>query len=149
MKRREACAVESAARYNPNSIVFLLFASQRGVIKDNVEPEIEALRKYPNINMRNVDLAKYFRSTPAQHIFANDKLFDNMFYQSHMSDVLRYVTMFNHGGIQLDLDVIVQKQLDNIEVSFAGAESEDTIGGSVLFFDHELISRDLSTHSIM
>lgn len=42
-----------------------------------------------------------------------------------MSDFLRYLVLYKYGGIYLDLDVVVQKNLDELPANFCGIEKEE------------------------
>lgn len=135
---RQACAIESAARANPNRDVFVLFTSPVGFREDATvsEPFFRALQLYPNIYVRNLDLWNYTRGTPVHEWMQTDKLFSSRYIVAHTSDLLRLVTMFKFGGIYLDLDVVVQKSFDDREINFAGAETKTSVNNAVLGFDH-------------
>ncbi|XP_035779124.1 lactosylceramide 4-alpha-galactosyltransferase-like [Anopheles albimanus] len=72
----------------------------------------------------------------------------------HLSDVMRYLTLFKYGGTYLDLDVVVMKSFDSLEPNFAGAESEVSVANGVMGFGttgpgHELAEKcvpHLSAH---
>lgn len=136
--RRQACAIESAARWNPNFDVFLLFASPVGFKKNSAEmaPVINALKSYSNIHMRHVDLWSYANHTPFADWLSTGDLFYSKYLISHTSDFLRYMSMYKFGGIYMDLDVVVQKSFENIEPNFTGAESSKEIAAGIMSFEH-------------
>lgn len=139
---RQACAIESAALLNPNWGVFVLFASPVGILNGTNEspPIMSALKSYPNIHFRNIDLWTYSANTPLEDWFLSDKLFRSQYLNSHISDFLRYVSLFKFGGTYLDLDVVVQKTFENISANYAGAESENSVAAGVLNFQVEMHS---------
>lgn len=136
---RQACAIESAAKMNPEWDVFLLFASPVGFSNGTapISPIINALKSYPNIHLRNVNLWTYARNTPlADWINAGD-LFLSKYMNSHASDFLRYLSLYKFGGTYMDLDVVVKKNLDNIAPNYSGAESSEFVAAGVMSFDHD------------
>lgn len=144
--RRQACAIESAARWNPNFDVFLLFASPVGFPKNSTHNSavIEALTSYSNIHMRNVHVWWYANGTPFADWLMKGELFDSKYLISHTSDLLRYLSMYKFGGIYMDLDVVVQKSFENIEPNFTGAESSEEIAAGVMSFAHTGVGHDVA-----
>lgn len=45
--------------------------------------------------------------------------------------------LYKWGGTYLDLDVIVQKKLDEVLSNYAGAESDKFVAAGILNFEHE------------
>lgn len=131
---RQACAVESAARWHPHLRVFVLFASPTGFLNESVSPTIKALQKYPNIYFRNVNIWKFAVGTPGDEFIQSEQLFRSKYLVAHMSDFLRYIAMFRYGGFYFDLDVIVLKSLDHYPPSFAGAEDEEVVATGVMAY---------------
>lgn len=121
---RQACAIESAAKWNPYRDVFVLFAAPVGFVpNESISSIMNALLAYPNIHFRNLNLRAYSVDTPAEDWIKTDKLFLSSFLIAHTADYLRFLTLYRFGGIYFDLDVIVQKNLDEMPPNFAGAES--------------------------
>lgn len=143
---RQACAIESAAKLNPNWDVFVLFASPVGLSNETyLTPSIvKALQSYQNIFFRNINLWTYSSHTPLEDWFLSDELFLSKYLNSHVSDFLRYVSLFKFGGTYLDLDVVVQKTLENITANYAGAESENFVAAGVLNFEHDGVGHEIA-----
>lgn len=87
----QACAIESAAKWNPDKKVFVLFASAR-TSNGNHPKHVKALKEYKNIIFRNVNLWRYAKRTPLDSFMRADKLFTSNFVVAHMSDLLRFLT---------------------------------------------------------
>lgn len=143
---RQACAIESAAKWNPNFDVFLLFASPVGFMRSSAQNAsvIHALMSYPNVAMRNVHLWSYTMGTPVNDWLMRGALFGSKYLTSHTSDLLRYLSLYKFGGIYMDLDVVVQKSFENIEPNFTGAESSKDIAAGVMSFAHTGIGHDVA-----
>eukprot|EP00957_Ditylum_brightwellii_P158833 12089595-Ditylum_brightwellii.AAC.1 len=56
-------------------------------------------------------------------------------WYSHKSDILRFLIVFVHGGIYLDIDVYVLKPLDKTFVNILGKQSRDVINGAFISFE--------------
>lgn len=136
MSRRQSCAIESAARLYPKHDVYVLFASPVGYRSRtalDLPKSIEVLKKYPNIHLRNNNLWKYAKSTPLEVWLSDGTLSETAFWIEHIPDVLRYLTLYNFGGIYLD--AVAQRNFDYDEQSTAGDNADDGCG--VLQFDSD------------
>lgn len=124
---------------NPDWDVFVLFASPRGLHNNVSIPTptaITAIQSYPNVFLRNIDLWTYAEGTPLELWLRHGSLFDSSYLNSHVSDFLRYLTLYKFGGTYMDLDVVVQMNLDGITPNYAGAESDNFVAAGVINFDH-------------
>lgn len=147
---RQACAIESAAKLHPNRDIFVLFASPVG-FRDSFSSfptNIEILKSYSNVHFRNNDLWKYSNGTPLDKWLTTDTLFESKFLFPHMSDVLRYLTMYKFGGTYLDLDVVVQKNFDELGFNFVGDDWMEVINSAVLNFNNDELGRKVAEHCI-
>lgn len=152
LNARQACAIESAALMNPNFDIFVLFATptyfplnyHNDYINNTNNHILNALLKYNNIYLRNVNIWKYSENTPIYEWLKNGDLFKSKFLLSHTSDFLRYLTLWKWGGIYLDMDVIVKKSFDNITLNFAGAESNIVVAAGVLSFDSKSFGHEIA-----
>lgn len=105
---------------------------------------IRALQSYSNIYFRNINLWTYSANTPLEDWFLGDELFRSQYLNSHVSDFLRYVSLYKFGGTYLDLDVVVQKTFENISANYAGAESDNFVAAGVLNFQHNGIGHEIA-----
>ncbi|XP_031634031.1 lactosylceramide 4-alpha-galactosyltransferase-like [Contarinia nasturtii] len=141
MTARQACAVESAAKLNPNRTIFILFASPTGFTTNQSEmPITEALKSYPNIHFRNVDFETYSAGTPVEDFHHSGKLFRSSYLVSHMSDYLRYLSLFRYGGLYFDLDVVVQQNLDELPPNFSGVQDSAVVAVGAMGFQQNPIA---------
>ncbi|XP_076649313.1 lactosylceramide 4-alpha-galactosyltransferase-like [Halictus rubicundus] len=149
LNARQACAVESAAKMNPSMNVYLLFLSQSGISNRSKEM-FNQLQKYPNIKIRRIFADEYVKRTPLDEWYKDDVLKKSRWPRSHMSDILRYLTLWKFGGIYLDLDVVVTTSLERM-TNFAGAEDWDSIAAGIVGFDLTPTGRqvaDLCIHDL-
>lgn len=73
---RQACAVESALRANPNLDVYLLFTSPGLIRYEGTESDeiIQALQTYPNLRIMRVNFVEYTRGTPLEDLYRTRKV---------------------------------------------------------------------------
>ncbi|XP_067636314.1 lactosylceramide 4-alpha-galactosyltransferase-like [Eurosta solidaginis] len=131
---REACAIESAALHHPNLNVFALFVSPTYRDNKNTPPVMEAILQYPNVHLRNLNLWTYAAGTPMYHWLKEGNLFKSSYVISHLSDFLRYLTLWRWGGTYLDMDVVVLRSLETLPPNYTGAESNTLIAAGVMGF---------------
>lgn len=134
---------------NPNRDVFVLFAAPVGfsLIGDNPDV-INALQAYSNVYFRNLDLETYAANTAAQKWLETDKLFLSKFLNSHVSDFLRFLTLYKFGGTYLDLDIVVQKNFDFLPANLAGHESKNNIAVGILSLQHDDVGHSIAEQCI-
>ncbi|GAB0089415.1 lactosylceramide 4-alpha-galactosyltransferase-like [Sergentomyia squamirostris] len=137
LNSRQACAIESAAKMNPDWDVFVMFVSPVGFLNKTILPLIDALTFYDNIHFRNVNLWKYAANTPISEWFRDGRIFHSSYLISHVSDFLRYLSLYKWGGTYLDLDVIVKVKFDTVAANYAGAQEEDYVGAGIINLDHD------------
>lgn len=133
---RQACAVESAAKMNPNYEVYLLFTST-GLIKyEGTESDriLRSLLSYQNLKIRHLDYESYTKGSPLEKFYSDRRVESSKYARSHASDVLRYLTLWRYGGIYLDLDVVVIKSLETLPPNYAGSESDNNVAAGVINF---------------
>lgn len=108
---RQACAVESAAKTNPNAEINVLFLSPIRLqsVSDTQNLAVKALLSYPNINLKHVNLQRYVKGTPLEEWYKQGALKESLWPTSHASDVMRYLTLWKFSGTYLDLDVVMLK----------------------------------------
>lgn len=107
---RQACAVESAAKMNPDSEVYLLFTSPVAMGNGTQwSAVVKQLLTYDNVRVMHLDFEKYVVGTPLEAWYRGGALKRSRWPRSHASDVLRFLTLWKYGGTYLDLDVVVTR----------------------------------------
>lgn len=142
LNARQACAVESAARMNPTMTVYLLFVSKSD-FSNSTREIVRHLLNYRNIKIRHIYPNRYVKDTPFEVWYTSGMLKKSHWPASHMSDMLRYLTLWKYGGIYLDLDVVVISSLENL-TNFAGAEDWDDVAAGVIGFDTSELGRRIA-----
>ncbi|XP_017881402.1 lactosylceramide 4-alpha-galactosyltransferase-like [Ceratina calcarata] len=135
---RQACAVESAAKMNPNMNVYLLLVSH-STNANQTRKFFDQLENYPNVRIRRVYLNKYMKDTPLEKWYEEGAWNKSHWPMSHMSDALRYLTLWRYGGIYLDLDVVVTTCLEDL-TNFAGIQ-DSIVGAGAIGFSGSTLGR--------
>lgn len=132
---RQACAIESAARTNPNTNVFVLFASPAGFERGQPRAAVfEVLAGYANVHVRNLNLWTYTEDTPAERWMRAGELFNSSYLGVHMADMLRLVSLYKWGGTHIDLDFVVRRSFERLPATFASEELEGYVTNALLGF---------------
>lgn len=123
----------------------MIFVSPVGVRKNEMLPRFYSkLQAYNRIYFRNVNLWRYSYDTPISDWLKTNKLFESEYLFEHMSDIVRAITLYKYGGYHMDLDVVVQKNIDDLGEDFIGDDHATVINGAVLHFNNYGIGREMS-----
>ncbi|XP_040291953.1 lactosylceramide 4-alpha-galactosyltransferase [Bufo bufo] len=128
------CAVESAARANPNTKITIMM---NGLTANNQSiPRnfgISLLSCFSNVEFVPLDFKKLFMDTPLSMWYSKvEKHWESVDYPT-LSDACRLAILWKWGGIYLDTDFIILKNLVNITNSM-GLQSLYTVNGAFLTF---------------
>ncbi|NWV20440.1 A4GAT galactosyltransferase, partial [Origma solitaria] len=136
-----SCSVESAARTHPTARVVVLM---KGLAKGNASlPKhwaFSLLSCFPNVQIQPLDLTELFSGTPLRRWYWWPLRHWEPHFLPVLSDACRIVLMWKFGGIYLDTDFIVLKNLQNF-TNALGIQDEDVLNGAFLSFKpkHEFI----------
>uniref|UniRef100_L7M001 Putative secreted protein n=1 Tax=Rhipicephalus pulchellus TaxID=72859 RepID=L7M001_RHIPC len=135
---RMACAVESAARLNPDWTVYLLsVAHGEEALKDNATSSFsQLLTSIPNVVMGTIKPQEVFQGTPLESWYESGILNKSAYPVEHLADALRLAVVYKEGGVYLDIDVIVMRSLDSLPpcVCQAPVNGGDMVGNAFFAF---------------
>ncbi|XP_057367603.1 lactosylceramide 4-alpha-galactosyltransferase-like [Daphnia carinata] len=129
---RQACAVESAALSNPNLTIYLLMTT--GDIDWN-STTMKTLKSYDNVHVHSINLGEYFSHTPFEEWYFCSTWNYGSHAISHLSDALRFLTLYKYGGYYFDLDVIMLQSVMQYH-NFIGAENEENLAAGALHVEY-------------
>ena len=137
------CSVESAARAHPESPVVVLMKGLPG--RNASRPRhlgLSLLGCFPNVQMRPLDLGELFRDTPLAAWYAAVQRRWEPYLLPVLSDASRIALLWKFGGIYLDTDFIVLKDLRNL-TNALGTQSRYVLNGAFLAFEqhHEFMAQ--------
>ena len=113
LSMRQVCAIESAARSNPDRSIQLFYRTNNEELDYSVVPVwVHILRQYDNVQVVLIDEAQYFAQSPLESWYREGVWRTGPFHKEHMSDYLRMLSLFKGGGLYMDLDFITLKPLD-------------------------------------
>ncbi|XP_028138147.2 lactosylceramide 4-alpha-galactosyltransferase [Diabrotica virgifera virgifera] len=147
---RQACAVESAAKMNPDLDVYLLYASP-GIFRfegDESDHFLRSLLSYKNVHILHLNYENYVKGSPVETLWTSGKIEKSKYVVSHASDVLRYLTLWKYGGIYLDLDVVVIKSLQDLPLNYAGLQSPNEVAAGVVSFEADGFGHSLADNCV-
>uniref|UniRef100_A0A8C5L642 Lactosylceramide 4-alpha-galactosyltransferase n=1 Tax=Jaculus jaculus TaxID=51337 RepID=A0A8C5L642_JACJA len=145
------CSVESAARAHPESqVVVLMKGLPRGSAPRPRNLGISLLSCFPNVHIEPLDLEELFRDTPLAAWYGEARQGWEPYWLPVLSDASRIAVLWKFGGIYLDTDFIVLKDLRNL-TNALGIQSRYVLNGAFLAFErqHEFMAlcmRDFVTH---
>ncbi|NWW82163.1 A4GAT galactosyltransferase, partial [Climacteris rufus] len=129
-----SCSVESAARTHPGSRVMVLM---KGLAKGSTSlPKhwaFSLLSCFPNVEIQPLDLTELFSGTPLKKWYLWPLRHWEPYFLTILSDACRIVLMWKFGGIYLDTDFIVLKNLQNL-TNALGIQCEGELNGAFLSF---------------
>ena len=133
---RQICSIEAASHIYQDLHVHLFMISP--VLK--LTPAVAVLLTLNNVKIYHLDLGQYFYRTPLEEWYNAETWKSSHWPVSHMSDALRFITLFKFGGIYMDLDAIALKALRC--KNCIGRESENWVAAGVMKFEygHQFIS---------
>ena len=118
---------------NPNLTVYLLMTGDVDLTAPTVKTLVDA---YANLRIRRIHLGDYIAKTPLAHWYFCTTWNYGPWAVSHLSDGLRFLTLYKFGGYYFDLDVVQMRPVTSL-TNFVVAEDGKKVGSSALHFDHD------------
>ena len=115
---KELCVLESVAKYHPTNQVYLLLTSP--IFEDENFDIVK--HKYGNLHAKYLHVPSLLYGSPIADLNWIEIIEDSKYSVSHLSDIIRYLILYNFGGTYLDLDALIIKPLPNL-TNFLGRES--------------------------
>lgn len=141
---RQACALESAARANPNWDINVFFVGS--LTKLFVRSSLyELLSSKRNIHFYRVIIATFNYNTPMETLMpANIMFLNKTFCVEHTADMVRYLSLYKFGGVHMDMDVISVKSLDSLPPNWVVKQSPDHLGAGALGLSKHEIGKTIA-----
>ncbi|XP_069685755.1 lactosylceramide 4-alpha-galactosyltransferase-like [Periplaneta americana] len=144
LTKRQACSIESAAKWNPSSTVHLLYTCSMNGGMEVTSSYIRQLFKYPNVKIWKLDIPEFLKGTPLEGWDFHGELSNSKWPVFHASDVLRFVALYKYGGTYLDLDVVIKRSLEELGGNYVGKENPQTLSSCVLSMSAEVIGHEVA-----
>ena len=147
---RQACAIESACRNNPHSVVALKHLS---AYLDETNAFLQILRKYKNFRSIMINPLKRTQHTVLRRWFLSGAWKPPPgqpleYAAADLSDAFRWLELWIDGGLYLDLDTVTLKKIDDLK-NVAGIQDDHTINVAVLQFqkNHSIVKAALDEYT--
>ena len=130
---KQMCAIESAALNNPTASVNVYYMN--GLVDEAL------LALYPNIRPIKISLPQIFEDTILKDWWNENarQVLRGHYAIGHISDMLRLVLLYKHGGFYSDLDTITIKSVEPLlkynGVGYLRDGSSDSVGNGILVFE--------------
>ena len=119
LELKELCVIESVTKYHPNNQIYLLMTSP--ILDDD---NFEALMEFYDIlQSKYLYLPSLIHGTPLKHLEWREIIEDSIYSVSHLSDLARFLILYNFGGTYLDLDALIVRPLPLEIPNFIGKEN--------------------------
>ncbi|CAB3251866.1 unnamed protein product [Arctia plantaginis] len=140
---RQACAIESAARLHPKWQINLLFNSPvtEYIIKNS---NLVKLLKYGNVKLGRLKINQYGKGTIVEDILTN-QLKQSAHPIEHAADILRIVTLHKFGGVYLDTDSILVRNLEALPPNWIAKEEDSQVSSGAMAITKDGFGRNLTT----
>ncbi|KAF7284771.1 hypothetical protein GWI33_021639 [Rhynchophorus ferrugineus] len=144
IRSRQACAIESAALMNPQKTIYLLHSSPGWLIENETISSqlLNFLTLYSNINIRHINLDRFAKDSPVEKLWKSNEVYKSNYPRKHISDIFGVLLLWRYGGIYMDLDVIVTKNLELLPDNFVGAEPNSDVNNDIIGFDSQTIGHE-------
>ncbi|XP_047106769.1 lactosylceramide 4-alpha-galactosyltransferase-like [Schistocerca piceifrons] len=124
LRPRQACAVESAVRHNPGRPIYVLHTCAAPASGMWLPAGATAV---------HVTTEEFLRDTPLYTpLIENGALAASRWPVHHASDVMRLVALWKYGGLYLDLDFVVLRDLSQMGENWIAAESASSIANGAM-----------------
>ena len=90
-----------------------------------------------------MNLWRYSIGTPIAQWLKTNQLFRSGFLFEHVADIFRMITLSRFGGYYLDLDVIVQKNIDDLGENFIGKDWGSVVNTAFLHLSSDGIGKEI------
>ncbi|XP_075973922.1 alpha-1,4-N-acetylglucosaminyltransferase-like [Anticarsia gemmatalis] len=132
LSSREACAIESAAKANPDRQVNLLFATPVSPNKVLHSP-LTLLLTIPNVEAMRIHLENFAEGTPLYFKFKQGPV-SRETWNMDIADVLKFLTIYKYGGVYISLDVIITQSFRDLIDNWVVKESPASMSSDIFSF---------------
>ncbi|CAG5014984.1 unnamed protein product [Parnassius apollo] len=139
---RTACAIESAARLHPQTHINLLYTSP--VEKKTWSELLNVMVKLPNFHMIGIHVESYADGTEFEKFWKNVVIHNKVVNYKLVAEYLKFLTLHKFGGTVLDLDVVVNKQLDELGENWVVREGESMLGTDAIAMSKSYFNRNFT-----
>ena len=147
---RQSCAVESAAKENPERPIQIIMQTDISSINTR-GTWLNVLWNYQNVVIILINETEYFRNTPLEDWYRKGEWRQSPHKVEHFADYIRMLSSLKGGGLYMDLDFVTIKRLDINNFLAVEDAAVEHLSNGIFHFDygHPAISeivKDLAAH---
>lgn len=143
---RGACAIESAARLNPEMSVNLLFSC--AVSRGTWSSHLDRLIKLPNFRLVGMHVEGYANGTEFETFWRSVVTHNKITDPREAAEYVKLLTLHRFGGIVLDLDVIVSKPLKALGYNWVVKDGEWILGTDAISIPRSDVGRNVTAYAL-
>ncbi|KAL7636434.1 UNVERIFIED_CONTAM: hypothetical protein RMT77_013209 [Armadillidium vulgare] len=127
---RTLCSIESAALFHRNTFIDVMMTSQSLRKSEGIK---SLLKAYSNVRFFHLNATTLYMESTLKEWFLEEKWKLTKYSNMNFGNPLRFLLLYKYGGIYLDMDVFVLKNLKK-EENFAGLESQEKVNSAIMGF---------------
>lgn len=139
---RGTCAIEAAAKQNPNHDVFVFFLDVIGRTSDT-DVLVKQLQRYSNIHLIGFPLVELARNTSLSGWIEDGFYGDSHFKVAHVSDIARLLILSQYVGTYMDYDMWSLKGLSWLGKNYIVAEAAMLVNNNFINIGGDVLGRQL------
>ncbi|XP_038212105.1 lactosylceramide 4-alpha-galactosyltransferase-like [Zerene cesonia] len=143
LNSRQLCAIESAARANPNRQVYVFFSAP--VSEFAVLSDLAVLDDFSNVHLARIHITDYVADSPVEHLVQTGVLNKTNWGIENTSNVLRFLTLYKWSGVYLDTDVVVVKSFDSLPANWIAREDRKMLNAAAMSLSEDHVGRYFAT----
>ncbi|CAD0195786.1 unnamed protein product [Chrysodeixis includens] len=144
LNSRQACSVESAARAHPQWQITVFFLAP--VCEDNLNHTcLRTLGQLGNVKFVRIKIKEFTQNTLLEPLIHENHLQNTSYPIENFSNALRYLILYKWGGIYLDTDMIVVKDLSALGANWVGKEDPGSLNSAAMRISSDVIGRRFAT----
>ncbi|XP_050346033.1 lactosylceramide 4-alpha-galactosyltransferase-like [Nymphalis io] len=132
---RQSCAIESAAKSNPNWQINVIFSGMSFQTAHN----LTQFKKSKNIKFWKINIEEFTKETLFEELVTSGILKRCLWGVERTQDVLKYLMLRKWGGIHIDLDMIVARSFGSLARNWATRENEEEMADGIIGLSQDRI----------
>lgn len=139
---RGACAIEAAAKQNPDYQIYVFFLDVTGYTEE-AQSLVTALEWYDNVHLIGVSLMELAQNSSITSWVKEGAYKSSRYKIGHVADIARLLILSKFVGTYMDYDMWSLKGISHLGVNYAVAESVMLVTNNFMNFGSDTTARQL------
>ncbi|XP_013162692.1 PREDICTED: uncharacterized protein LOC106114144 [Papilio xuthus] len=140
----EACAIEAAARLHPDTEINLLYTS--AISRSTWSDHLDQLVKFDNFRLVGIHVQSYADGTKFEEFWKKGLIHSRLGNHKEIAEYIKFLTLHKFGGTVLQLDVIVNKPLDDLGVNWLVKNGDGLLATDAISIRRSSIGRNITAN---